>query len=537
MHLKEIVEFVNERNVSQRGMCNVKAIQAHLDRKFDIYFEHHVVYYALKHRLKFKYRTPLCRRIVFSEERTDLGIDFCRHLDRALKLEERGDAIIIYMDESYCHLQHLPGKMWFRDVDLGTVRSERARSKGSLAIIVHAMCKDGWVMQTDADDKPPVLDEWHMGPAESCEMVFRGKVCGGDYHKNMDGDMFMKWVNERLVPTVQRKYADKKVFVVMDNAPYHHGHPENSFFASGKSKEVIQAKLRELGCRSLTVQPFTDLPVSPPVPTPASRCHDFEGWVFCEKSTGEVYMVDGQSDEGNGNVIIHTRLGRKRFGAVESAFEDDFRRLMTDDFIFVGFGEGAQMFVRSIMDAKAKVPVNRRNARRLQRACSAFIERIRSTRWRYSVDKLAETYNGNGAKGTGGPSGELLRKACDAYIEQHHPELRLTRVMLRFKELGWEIIWTVPYWSKSQPIELAWAIIKNYVARMYHPGRNHKDLRRQILAGMYGGPARNGDVHLGLTPELAKKLISHTHKHINKFLLDTRDKHTFVGTVGNLTIN
>ena len=150
------------------------------------------------------------------------------------------------------------------------------------------------------------------------------------------------------------------------------------------------------------------------------------------------------------------------------------------------------------------------------------------------MSKLAEKYNGNGNKGTGGPPGDMLRQACDEYIQRHHPELRLTRVMLRFAELGWNIIWTVPYWAKSQPIELAWALIKNYVARMYHPGRTHKDLRRQILQGMYGGPGRNGSVHSGLTPELAKKLIAHTHKHINKFILDTSIKHTMVGRVGFL---
>ena len=525
---------MNERNVSQRGMCNVKAIQSHLLHKYGIYFEHHVVYYALRTRLKFKYRTPMCRRIVFSAERTELGIKFCRELDAALKLEVRGDAIIIYMDESYCHLQHIPSNMWYRDVDIGTERSERSRNKGSLAIILHAMCKDGWVLQRDADGKPPAVDEWHSGNVQTCEMVYRGKIGRGDYHDNMDGDMFMKWVNERLVPTVQAKYPGKEVYLVMDNAPYHHGHADDCFFAAGKSKEDIRAKLAELGCRELSVAPYTELEATPAVPTSTDAAHRFEGWVFCEKTSGECYMVDGQSDEGEGNVVVHTRVGRARFGAVESAFEADFRRLMAEDFIFVGHGEAGLMYVRSVMNARAKIPANRRQARRLQRACAQYTERLRDTVWRYRVEKLAETYNGNGAKGSGGPSGDLLRRSCDEYIKRHHPELRQTRVMRRFAELDWHIIWTVPYWAKSQPIELAWAYIKNYVSRMYHPGRTHKDLRRQILAGMYGGPSRNGAVHEGLGAELASKLIQHTHKHINKFILDTHTKHDMVGDVGSL---
>ena len=132
LHLREIVEFVTERNVSQRGMCNVKSIQAHLLSWCGKYFEKHVVLYALRTRLGFKYRTPLCRRIVFSPARVQLAFKFVSHLDRALKEERAGTAILGYMDETYCHLCHLPGKMWYRDVDVGTVRAERPRSKGSL---------------------------------------------------------------------------------------------------------------------------------------------------------------------------------------------------------------------------------------------------------------------------------------------------------------------------------------------------------------------------------------------------------------------
>ena len=51
-------------------------------------------------------------------------------------------------------------------------------------------------------------------------MVFRGKVGKGDYHNNMDGDMFMKWINERLVPTVQQKYPGKQVLTLPHPFPH-----------------------------------------------------------------------------------------------------------------------------------------------------------------------------------------------------------------------------------------------------------------------------------------------------------------------------
>lgn len=49
-----------------------------------------------------------------------------------------------------------------------------------------------------------------------------------------------------------------------------------------------------------------------------------------------------------------------------------------------------------------------------------------------------------------------------------------------------------------------------------------------------GGAGRNGKVHEGLTPELAVSLIRHTHKHINKFILETQDKHNMIGSVASL---
>ena len=532
-HLRQIVEFVTERNVSQRGMCNVKSIQANLLSWCGKYFEPHVVLYALKTRLGFKYRTPLCRRIVFSPERVQLAFTFVGKMDRALKEERAGTALVGYMDETYCHLSHLPGKMWYRDVDVGTARAERSRNKGSLQIILHAMFKFGWIVVRAADGQVPVLEEWHRGKADTCEMVFRGKIAGGDYHENMDGTMFMKWINTRFVTVMKKLHPGKKVYLVMDNAPYHHGRSDDSFFCTGRPKEEIQAKLKEMKVKTMTVQPYADIPDAfPTVPSPDGRMSAFEGWAFFERSTGECFMVDGLSDEGLGNVVVHTRIGATRFGSVESAFEADFRRLIQGDFCLVGYGEPAMLYLRSVMGRGAKLAKDNSDPVKHRRACKRYLTNMKKTKWRYPTDKLHEKYNGAGKKGTGGPNAELLRKTVDAYIAKHHPRLHMTEVMQRFEELGWEIIFTVPYWAKSQPIELVWAYIKNYVARMYFPGRTHKDLRKQILAGMYGGVGKHGETHTGLTAELAQKMIAHTHKHINEFLRKTEGKHNFRGDIG-----
>ena len=44
-------------------------------------------------------------------------------------------------------------------------------------------------------------------------------------------------------------------------------------------------------------------------------------------------MVNVTSDEGAGDVIVHTRVGHSRFDAVKSTFETDFRQLLLDYFM------------------------------------------------------------------------------------------------------------------------------------------------------------------------------------------------------------
>ena len=92
------------------------------------------------------------------------------------------------------------------------------------------------------------------------------------------------------------------------------------------------------------------------------------------------------------------------------------------------------------------------------------------------------------------------------------------QVMRLFADLGYELIFTVPYWAKSQPAELAWAYDKNYVANEYHPGRNMTQLRDHIKRGFYGGPKRDGVTHGGVDEQLARKFITHTHKYINEYI-------------------
>ena len=323
-------------------------------------------------------------------------------------------------------------------------------------------------------------------------MIFQSKKALGDYHENMDGDMFLKWLENRLFPTFRALFGRRKLVLVLDNAPYHHVHPEDSFFASGKTKTEIASKLRELGVDSIKVKPYLgeEQQIAPPANIPGTPWAEYEQWVFIDKSTGEVFLIDGLSDQGYGDVIVYARVTKKKTGAVESTLIADFRRLLNEDFQLIGRGPAAVRYARRIMNARGKVPPRLRSrTAHMRDACRRYTESCVDVEFEYDTVDVDETYNGAGEKGTGGPKLEWLRPAMDAYIDAHHPELHHTKVMRLFESLGYELIFTVPYWSKSQPAELAWAYDKNYVAQQYFPGRSMVQLRKHIKRGFYGGGA------------------------------------------------
>ena len=97
------------------------------------------------------------------------------------------------------------------------------------------------------------------------------------------------------------------------------------------------------------------------IPTATDAAHCLEGWVvgFLRADDRQI-AVDGGSDEGDGNTIIHVRVYLTRFGTVECAFDEDFRRLMINDVMFVGQDEAALVYVQSIVNARDTVSHNKR---------------------------------------------------------------------------------------------------------------------------------------------------------------------------------
>ena len=75
-----------------------------------------------------------------------------------------------------------------------------------------------WNKDTPHADDVEITDEVLL----TAENIWLATSSTGDYHDNMNGEMFMKWVKNKLMPTFKRMFPGKKMVLVMDNAPHHH---------------------------------------------------------------------------------------------------------------------------------------------------------------------------------------------------------------------------------------------------------------------------------------------------------------------------
>lgn len=118
----------------------------------------------------------------------------------------------IYLDESYVNKNHSNDFTWYSSEDGPWI--QKPTGNGERFIIVNAMTKDGWV--------------------PNAKLVFKSTRKTGDYHGQMNFDLFKKWFLEKLLPNIP-----SNSIIVMDNAPYHNVLTESSVPISTSSKKRI----------------------------------------------------------------------------------------------------------------------------------------------------------------------------------------------------------------------------------------------------------------------------------------------------------
>jgi hypothetical protein len=159
---------------------------------------------------------------------------FALMYDYAWKQYMSGGALILALDESYCHQNHHAKKGW---VYTNKPVAYLPASRGKRMIIIHAMCPDGMCVPeqgvTFHDDIQVDFPscEWLW---EHCTTVKFQTADGKteedpvykiveDYHVTVNAVLFYLWFLHRVIPWIKANNKDgKKVYVLLDNAAYHH---------------------------------------------------------------------------------------------------------------------------------------------------------------------------------------------------------------------------------------------------------------------------------------------------------------------------
>jgi transposase len=136
----------------------------------------------------------------------------------------------VYLDESYVNKNHSNDFIWYYGEDGPWI--QKPTGKGERLIIINAITSSGWI--------------------PGAKLVFKSTRKTGDYHGQMNWDLFKKWFTEMLLPNIP-----EHSLIVMDNAPYHNILSEHSPPTAQSSKKKIKEWLEhnKVFCRDDCLKP------------------------------------------------------------------------------------------------------------------------------------------------------------------------------------------------------------------------------------------------------------------------------------------
>ena len=166
----------------------------------------------------------------------------------ALQEEMNGTAVVVYMDESFIYGHHSHKKGWFHPNNRDVIGD----GDGKRLIILHAMTDNGLLAVPDE-----IASNWLNEPALTAELVFEEVLEDGqdesNYHNTINGAKFTAWIRNRLLPTFNKMYPGKKMFLVLDNASYHKPRDDSWISASkAMNKHELVHQLLDMGVSELT---------------------------------------------------------------------------------------------------------------------------------------------------------------------------------------------------------------------------------------------------------------------------------------------
>lgn len=166
---------------------------------------------VLLKEIGFKYKRDDNRRAL--TERLNITVARSVFLRKYIENLNSNFRRIVFLDETWIFSKGTKTKSW-QDDNIKSVRKPEGYD-GKRFIIVHAGTADGFI--------------------DGASLIFPSKSTTGDYHGDMNSELFKQWTMEKLIPNLE-----EPSLVILDNAPYHSvvlNKPPNT---SSKKSEIIE---------------------------------------------------------------------------------------------------------------------------------------------------------------------------------------------------------------------------------------------------------------------------------------------------------
>ena len=119
----------------------------------------------------------------------------------------------VYLDESYVNKNHSHDYIWYSEEEGPWI--QKPTGKGERLIIINAITEAGWI--------------------PGAKLVFKSTKKTGDYHGQMNYELFAKWFEEKLLANLP-----EPSLIILDNASYHNALSEHSAPTGSCKKERIR---------------------------------------------------------------------------------------------------------------------------------------------------------------------------------------------------------------------------------------------------------------------------------------------------------
>lgn len=243
-----IHQFLLDRS-NAGELCTARNVIEHLKEEFNIKIS---IRTTQRIMLKIGYRYGKANFIgaMNDEARRKRIRTFIHQYSAALN---NNQTVIIYTDESYVNANHSSCYTWYAPASIQRNNVKKPSGRGKRLIILIGISLNGPIVSRDKKKQPITCSDNIDEKCLSAELIFEAVEHDGDYHQCMNGEIYMKWLENRLIPTFKKLFSNKKMALILDNASYHHVRGEDWISPNTMRKLELACKLSELGISHMTV--------------------------------------------------------------------------------------------------------------------------------------------------------------------------------------------------------------------------------------------------------------------------------------------